>query len=290
MTFPTLRTMRPRQWLKNIFVLPALVFSKHVFEGYYLGQCLAGMLCFMSLSSAVYLFNDVVDVEQDRLHPEKSKRPIAAGEISVARALIAATVLLVLGLAGAFWLRLEFGYVVLAYGLLNIAYSLKLKHVVLVDVMLVAAGFLLRALGGAVVIAVEISTWFILCSFTLPLFLTVVKRRQELVVLEEGAGAHRAILAEYSVPFLDHITAILTSATLVFYALYAMGVGEGDGMARQMQWTIPFVLYGILRYLYVVYRRRDGDDPTEVVWRDRPLQINLVLWVAASIWGLYGSP
>lgn len=289
MIFPLLRATRPQQWLKNLFVLPALIFSKHVFEWDYLLQSLGGMLCFWVLSCAVYLFNDLVDVEQDRLHPEKSKRPIAAGELGKTQALIASACLAIIGIVGAFWLRFEFGYVVLAYALFNLAYSLRLKRVVLVDVMLVAAGFFLRALGGAVVIAVEISTWFILCSFTLPLFLTVVKRRQELVLLEGKADAHRAILAEYSVPFLDHIAAILTSATLVFYALYAMEVGEEEA-GRQMQWTIPFVLYGIFRYLYVVYRYHDGGDPTAVVWRDRPLQINLGLWVAASILGLYTLP
>lgn len=289
MLFQILLSMRPQQWIKNLFVLPALVFSGHAFDREYARCSLEGMGCFCLLSGAVYLCNDVFDVGQDRLHPEKSKRPIAAGRLPIAAALAAAAALFVLGLGFAFWLRAEFGYVALIYAALNLAYSLKLKHVVLVDVLIVAAGFLLRALGGALVIAVEISTWFTLCTFALALFLAAVKRRQELVILEQGAGQHRAILDEYSIPFLDQIIAVLTSAALVCYALYAMGVGESQ-TGRHMQWTIPFVLYGLLRYLYVVYQRGAGDNPTSVLWRDRPLQLALLLWVLASGLGIYGLP
>ena len=290
MLFQILLAMRPRQWVKNFFVLPALIFSKHLFEWDYLNRSVAGVLCFCLLSGAIYLFNDLFDLEQDRLHPDKSKRPIAVGLIPVPVALVAAGVLLVLGLGSAFLLQVYFGYVAVMYAGLNLAYSYRLKHVVLVDVLIVAFGFLLRPVGGALVIEVEISTWFILCSFMLALFLAVAKRRQELVIMEESAGEHRAILAEYSVPFLDQIISVLTSATLVCYALYAMGVGEGVGASRHMQWTIPFVLYGILRYLYVVYRQGGGDNPTAVVWKDRPLQINMVLWIAVSMLGLYLGP
>jgi 4-hydroxybenzoate polyprenyltransferase len=240
------------------------------------------------LSGVVYLFNDFFDREQDRLHPEKRHRPIAAGKISIPLAMGAALVLLVFALAFAFWLHPHFGFVALIYAALNVAYSLKLKHVVLVDVLIVATGFLLRALGGALVIEVFISTWFIICIFMLALFLAVVKRRQEIVALEEAAGDHRAILDEYSLLFLDQTIAALTAAILVCYALYAMGVGDGQG--GQMRWTIPFVLYGLLRYLYLVYHRGGGDDPTTVIWSDRPMQITALLWMAASALGLYLLP
>ena len=287
MVFQLLLSMRPRQWVKNAFVLPALVFSKHLFEWSYLRLSLGAVACFCLLSGAIYLINDTADVEQDRLHPQKSRRPIPAGQLPIPLALGTAIFLLAGALIGAFSMHPHFGYVALVYAIFNLAYSFKLKQVVLIDVLIVASGFLLRALGGGLVIEVPISPWFILCTFTLALFLAVVKRRQELVMLAEGAGEHRAILDEYSLPFLDQIISILTSATLVCYALYAMGVGEMGGTHRQMQWTIPFVLYGILRYLYVVFRKGGGDNPTAVVWKDRPLQIDLLLWLVVSVLGYY---
>ena len=280
--------MRPRQWVKNVFVLPALIFSRHLFEFSYLWRSAAAVACFVLLSGVVYLCNDIFDRDQDRLHPEKRHRPLAAGKVSVALAWAAVLVLLVVALMAAFLLQRDFGVVAAIYVALNVGYSLKFKHVVLVDVLIVAAGFLLRAMGGALAIEVFISTWFIICTFMLALFLAVVKRRQEIVALEEAAGDHRAILKEYSLPFLDQVISALTAATLVCYALYAMGVGDGKG--AQMQWTIPFVLYGLLRYLYLVYHRGHGDDPTAVVWRDRPLQINTLLWLSACALGLYSTP
>ena len=283
--------MRPKQWIKNAFVLPALVFSGYLFEWNYVFLGLSATGCFCLLSSAIYLVNDIFDAKQDRLHPRKSERPIASGQLSVPMAVAAAAVLLTIGLFGAFWTHPHFGYMALVYTGFNLAYSCKLKHVVIVDVLIVALGYLLRGLGGGVVLEVTISTWFILCSFMLALFLAVIKRRQELIWLEKGATAHRAILKEYSVPLLDQVVSVITSATLVCYVLYAMGVGESEATySHQMQWTIPFVLYGILRYLYLVYQRGSGDNPTAVAWKDRPLQINMVLWMAVSTLGIYVLP
>ena len=290
MLFQILLATRPREWVKNLFVLLALIFSKHLFEWQFVGRSAAAAACFCLLSAGVYLCNDVFDLKQDRVHPAKSARPLAAGRVPVPLALAAAVLLLASGAVGAFLLHRHFGYLALIYVGLNLAYSSRLKHVVLIDVLIVASGFLLRPLAGAVVIQVAISTWFVLCSFMLALFLAVLKRRQELIVLAGNAAAHRAILERYTVPFLDQIVSVLTSATLVCYALYAMGVGDGSGGPRHMQWTIPFVLYGMLRYLYVVYCLGQGDSPTAVVWRDRPLQINLVLWVLCSLAALYASP
>lgn len=289
MLYQLLRATRPQQWIKNLFVLPALVFSGHALEADYVLRALAGLLCFCALSGAVYLGNDILDLPQDRLHPEKCRRPIAAGLVSVPVAALAALLLSATALAGAFWLRPPFGMLALAYALLNLAYSWKLKHLVLIDVLIVASGFLLRALGGALVIAVGISTWFILCTFTLALFLAVVKRRQELVGLAQGAGQHRSTLDQYNLPFLDQVISVLTSSALVCYALYATGVGESQ-TGSHMQLTIPFVLYGILRYLYLVYRQGEGANPTAVIWRDRPLQVALVLWGLACAAGIYGLP
>ena len=282
MLYSLLISTRPRQWVKNIFVFPAILFSQHLFEIDYLLRSVWAALCFCFLSGAVYLLNDVLDRKRDRVHPLKSKRPIASGAVSLGAAVATSAVLSAGSIWMSFRLNEEFGWVSLTYAMLNVAYSIRLKHVVLLDVLIVASGFLLRALGGALAIQVFISTWFILCTFMLALFLAVIKRRQELVALEGRAGEHRSILEAYSLPFLDQLISVLTASTLVCYALYAMGVGA------RMQWTIPFVLYGMLRYLYIAYHVGSGENPTLVVWRDRPLQICGVLWLIASGFGVYG--
>ena len=232
--------------------------------------------------------NDILDVERDRQHPQKSRRPLAAGRVPVPVATTLSLILFAAGIGASYVVSPRLGHVVALYCALNVIYSGWLKRFVLIDVLIVAFGFLLRAMGGAVVIDVYISTWFILCSFTLALFLATVKRRQELVRLDDDAGTHRQSLEQYSVAYLDQVISVLTSVTLVCYALYAMGVGEdGANLSREMQWTIPFVLYGILRYLYVVYRQQGGESPTVVIWNDRPLQVTVVLWVLASVLILY---
>lgn len=285
MLYQVLLSTRPRQWVKNLLVLAALVFSRHLLEWSYAVVAAAGAVCFCALSGGVYLANDVSDRERDRGHPTKGERPVAAGALGALPAALAAGVLLGGGLVASYLLHPKFGAVATAYAVLNLAYSFGLKKLVLVDILVVATGFLLRAVGGAVVIEVAISTWFVLCSFTLALFLAAVKRRQELVNLEGAAVAHRPALEEYGVEYLDQVISILTSATLVCYALYAVGVGEGG--SRGMQWTIPFVLYGILRYLYLVYRRDSGDNPTALLWQDRPLQVAVGLWLTTSVAALY---
>ena len=288
MIVDVLVSMRPRQWVKNAFVLAALIFSKHLFEWTYLLPTLCAVGCFLAVSCAVYLLNDITDIERDRQHPQKCSRPLAAGRVPVAVAMALSLVLFAAGAAAAYMTSPRLGHVVALYCVLNIIYSYGLKRFVLIDVLVVAFGFLLRAMGGAVVIDVYISTWFILCSFTLALFLATVKRRQELVKLDEDASAHRESLEQYSVAYLDQVISVLTSATLVCYSLYAMGVGEeAANLSREMQWTIPFVLYGILRYLYVVYRQQGGESPTAVIWDDRPLQVTVVLWVLTSVLILY---
>jgi len=289
MLYQILLSTRPRQWVKNLLVLAALVFSRHLFEWAYVGPSLLALGCFCVLSGGVYLVNDLRDAEGDRRHPRKAMRPLAAGSLRPGAAAAAAVALLASGLALAFGLSPRFGGVAAAYVGLNLAYSYRLQHTVLLDVLSVATGFLLRALGGALVIDVEISAWFVLCSFGLALFLAVVKRRQELLKLEADAGGHRAALDYYSVTYLDQVISVVTSATLVCYALYAMGVGEGTTHAAGMRWTIPCVLYGVLRYLHLVYGEGQGDNPTAIVWRDRPLQCTILLWLLVSVAAVYGS-
>ena len=290
MLYQILLSTRPRQWVKNLLVLAALVFSGHLFEWAYLAPSVAGLACFCVLSGSVYLINDLWDVERDRRHPRKALRPIASGSLGSRPAVAAAVILAAFGLTVAFGLHPRFGWVALTYVGLNLAYSYRLKHTVVLDVLSVATGFLLRALAGALVIDVEISAWFVLCSFALALFLAVVKRRQELLKIPTDPGRHRASLEHYSVAYLDQVISVLTSATLVCYALYAMGVGEGGAHAVGMRWTVPFVLYGVLRYLYLVYREGEGDNPTAVIWRDRPLQYTILLWALVSAVAMYGIP
>lgn len=289
MLYQFLLATRPRQWVKNAVVLAALVFSRHLRDAEYLVTALAAAGAFVILSAAVYLFNDVADYHLDRIHPDKSKRPIASGRLPRWLALSASLALTVGSVWAGWLLQHAFGMVLVVYAVLNAAYSLGLKRAVLVDILVIASGFLLRAVGGAVVIDVEISSWFILCTFTLTLLLAAGKRRQELVVLEEGAAKHRPALAAYDVAFLDQVIGLLASATVVCYALYAIGVGDRGLTAKShMQWTVPFVLYGVLRYLYLVSRGR-GEDPTALLWRDRPLQLALALWAGLSLALVYGG-
>ena len=286
-----LRSMRPRQWIKNVFVLAALIFSQHLLDGTYALRSLAAFALFCLLSGAIYLINDLFDIEKDRSHPEKRHRPLASGRLAPSTALIAAVLILALSLAGSFALHWTFGLIVLGYGAMNLAYSAWLKRVVILDVMIVAFGFLLRAVAGALVIEVEISSWFVLCTALLALFLGFVKRRHERIALAENATGHREALEEYSPQFLDQMIAVVTSSALVTYALYTMSseVMTKLGTERLIL-TIPFVLYGIFRYLYLAYEKNEGGSPASVLLRDRPLQINIGLWALSVVVILYLLP
>ena len=275
-----IHAMRPREWVKNVFVLAALVFTKRIFEP---GDLLQGGLafaCFCLISGAAYLFNDIRDRENDRQHPLKRRRPIASGALRVSVAAIAAVLLALIALIGGFYVHPHFGIVLLIYAVLNIAYTLYLKHIVILDVMIIAAGFLLRAIGGAVAIQVAISSWFILCTMLLALFLGFAKRRHELALLEGDASTHRRILAEYSPQFLDQIIAIVTAGALVSYALYTMSPDVIEKLGtKYLNLTIPFVIYGMLRYLYLIYKKDGGGNPTSTVLGDFPLLIACALWL-----------
>ena len=284
-------SLRPKQWLKNIFVLPALVFSDNLFNSSLLLTSIYALFCFCALSGAVYMLNDVVDRDRDALHPEKRFRPIAAGELSVSIAFFISVLLSGTAITVAFNLENSFGWIAVIYLVQNLAYSVWLKHIVLIDVITISAGFLLRAVGGGVVLQVPISSWFVLCTFTLALFLACIKRRQELIILKDDAVGHRNILGQYSLPFLNQVISILTAATLVCYSLYAMGVGDSRILfSKNMEWTIPFVLYGLLRYLYVVYEEGLGDNPTSVVLGDKPLKLTVALWLLTAVLSIYALP
>lgn len=279
---PLFTALRPQQWIKNFFVLAALIFSRHLFDLDYLLRGGLAFVCFCAMSSAVYLFNDIQDRENDRYHPDKRHRPIASGALGVSAAAAASLFIAAIALAGAFYTHPHFGLAFLLYALLNIAYSLFVKHIVILDVMFIAAGFLLRAIGGALAIEVDISSWFILCTLLLALFLGFGKRRQELLLLEDHATGHRRILAEYSPQFLDQVIAVVTAGSLVSYALYTMSPDVAEKLGTpHLNITVPFVVYGLLRYLYLVYHKNQGGNPASAVLCDPPLLIACGLWVLA---------
>jgi 4-hydroxybenzoate polyprenyltransferase len=281
-------SLRPRQWSKNLFVFAGLIFSQSLFTPLF-WPALAAFLIFCALSGAIYVFNDLADVEKDRLHPTKRNRPIASGALATPTAAALGVVLLVGSLGAAFRLSVPFFLVAAAYAILLTAYSLWLKHLVILDVLTVAAGFVLRAVGGAAAIAVEISGWLVICTILVALFLALGKRRHEYRTLRGDAAAHRPILAEYSESFLDQMVAVVTASTVTAYALYTM---SPDTVAkfhtRLLPVTLPFVLYGIFRYLYLLYRRELGGNPSDLLLNDRALLVNTVLWMLSLLVIIYG--
>jgi 4-hydroxybenzoate polyprenyltransferase len=275
--------MRPQQGVKNFFLFAALIFSRHLFVINELAATCLGFLFFSLVSSGVYVFNDIVDLEKDRLHPIKSKRPLPSGKLSISTASIVSILLIVSGLVGGFLLNTQFGIVALLYALINVFYTYKLKEVVILDVMTIAAGFVMRVAAGAVLINVYISEWLIICTVLLSLFLGFSKRRHELSVLESHANEHRAVLQSYSRYFLDQMIGVVTAATVMSYTLYTVSERTVHEFGTpHLIYTVPFVLYGIFRYLYLVHKKEEGGDPTKIVLTDKPLLFNVILWVVTA--------
>ena len=282
-----LRTMRPRQWIKNLIVFMALLFS--IEQDWQvsdpdswlplLGRSALVFLFFSLISSADYLVNDVVDRESDRLHPRKRHRPIAAGLLSPRTAVWWALALAAVALGGSFALEWQVGAVLAGYIALMLSYSFVLKHMVLMDMMAIGAGFVLRAMSGGLAIDVPISPWLYVVTALGALFLVIHKRRAELTLLESGAANHRPILEEYSSDLLDQMASLVTASTLIAYGLYTFSA-ENLPENNAMMLTIPFVLYGLLRYLYLVHQRDAGGSPEEVLLRDWPLILDILLWLA----------
>jgi 4-hydroxybenzoate polyprenyltransferase len=283
-------SLRPHQWTKNLVVLAAIAFSKHLFDGDAVVRAGSAFLVFCALSGAAYLANDLVDAERDRAHPVKRRRPIASGDLPVPVARFAGAALLVLGLLASWALGPEFFLCAVAYVGLNAAYTFGLKNVVILDVLAVALGFVLRAVAGAVAIQVVFSEWLIVCTLLLSLFLSLAKRRHELVTLEDAAG-HRSILAEYSPYLLDQMTAVVTASCLMAYAFYTLAPETIEKYRTdRLALTIPFVIYGIFRYLYLVHRKEQGGSPTDVLLTDRPLLAATVLWGLVVVLIVYTAP
>jgi 4-hydroxybenzoate polyprenyltransferase len=283
-----IKTMRPDQWTKNFVLFAGLIFAHHLFNPGLLGTSVMAFLLFCLLSSAIYIINDIQDIEQDRAHPLKSKRPIAAGLLTIPTATVFAVMLTGVALVCSFWLDREFGYATLVYFLLLSAYSFYLKHIVILDVLTLAIGFVLRAIAGAVVIHVEFSSWLLLCTILLALFLGLSKRRHELVLLGDHAQSHRKILEEYSPYLLDQMIGVVTASTLMAYALYTMAPETIQKFGtKYMILTIPFVIYGIFRYLYLVHQKEQGGNPTTLLISDKPILLNVLLWGLVSVVLIY---
>ncbi len=281
-------SLRPRQWVKNLFVFAGVIFAQKLFTPAIWVAC-GAFAIFCALAGAIYLLNDVADRERDRLHPKKCERPIAAGRLGVGGATVTAVLLIVAGLGASALLPRAFLATALAYVGLLVAYSAWLKHIVLVDVLVVASGFVLRAVAGAVAIDVDMSGWLLICTILLALFLVLGKRRYEYLALGGEAAVQRPILAEYSPALLDQMIAVVTASTVTAYALYTMSPETVEKFqTRLLPATLPFVLYGIFRYLYLLYRRQLGGNPSELFLNDGALLVNAVCWILAVLLIIYG--
>jgi len=286
-------SLRPDQWTKNLIVFAALIFAVKLLDPAALANASAAFLIFCALSGAVYLVNDVSDREQDRLHPIKRKRPIAAGELSPGTAIGWAVVLSAGGLVAAFTLRPAFAAVAAAYLVLFALYTRWLKHMVVLDVMTIAIGFVLRAVAGGLVINVHISNWLLVCTMLGALFLGLAKRRHEITLLAEGAKGHRRILEEYDPYLLDQMIGVVAAATMVAYIIYCASPETHAYFGTEwMVLTTPFPVYGLFRYLYLVHRKAGGGSPSDMLLEDRPLLACVLLWgitAVAIIYRPFGS-
>jgi 4-hydroxybenzoate polyprenyltransferase len=273
-----LKTMRPRQWAKNVFIFAALVFDKQLLNPDSFLRTLAGFALFCLISSSVYIFNDLADVEADRQHPEKKNRPIASGKLSVSAAWIAGIILVIVTLGLSFFLTRGFETVIAIYFIINMAYSKWLKHIPILDVLIIATGFVLRVHAGVTLIQVQrFSPWLYVVMTLLALFLGFGKRRAELALLAQGAGSHRKVLDGYTLPLLDQYIMIVSGTTIVAYSLYTFSAPNVPDN-HSMMLTIPFVVYAIFRYLYLIEVEHAGGAPEEILLSDRPFQIAMFLW------------
>ena len=276
-------SMRPKHWIKNLFIFAPVVFSQNLLNPVVLWRAALVCISFCFLTGCVYIINDIMDLEKDRIHPIKRFRPLAAGTVKVSHAKAFAVSLLGMSLLLSFVLNTNFGIITSVYFLINLAYSFYLKNVVIVDVFIISVGFFLRVLGGAEVLGVDVSSRLLICTILLALFLAFSKRRHELVILDEEAKQHRKILAEYSPYFLDQMISVVTASTVVTYLLYTISdetVAKFN--TRYLIVTVVFVLYGVFRYLYLVHQKAGGGNPTTELIGDRPLMLNMVLWILTA--------
>jgi len=277
--------LRPRHWVKNLFVVAPLLFSQQYRDTTQCWRSLLALAAFCAISSAIYVVNDLADLTEDQKHPIKKNRPLAQGILSSNHAMILIVVLVAANLSLSWMLGSNFLLISLIYLAINTLYSFGIKHVAILDVMTIAAGFVLRILAGSVAIGVGPSHWLVLCTIMVSLFLGFTKRRAELVSVE-GAGEHtRKVLQDYSIAFLDQVIPMVTAATIICYALYTVDDRTLSVLGtRAMLLTVPSVMYGLFRYIYLIYHEQKGADPTDLVCRDAPTLINLLIWVLISVW------
>ncbi|MFC1591143.1 decaprenyl-phosphate phosphoribosyltransferase [Thermodesulfobacteriota bacterium] len=284
-----LRSIRPKQWTKNLIIFAPLLFSQNLRDQERILQSIFAFAVFCIVSGCVYILNDLIDLEQDKRHPIKSTRPLASGLLKPNIARIAFVVLLLAaGFISASFLNLQFSIATCIYLVLQIAYSTYLKHVVIIDVFCIAAGFVLRVIAGAEAIDVTFSTWLLFCTMLLSLFLALSKRRHELILLEGDAIHHRKILFEYSPSLLDHMISIVTTSTVIAYILYTISEDTVEKFGTDgLKYTVPFVLYGVFRYLYLIHQKNEGGSPEKVLLNDRPILFTVLLYGLTACLILY---
>ena len=281
------QTMRPRQWTKNGFVLVPLFFDRQLTDWHSVQRSLFAFILLCLMSGSVYIMNDLADIEGDRQHPKKRLRPLPAGKLNPLFAGVMCVIFSLGSIVAGFFISKLFGIILISYLVVQIAYTFKLKHVVLIDVAIVAAGFILRIAAGVAAIQVQrFSPWLYVFGGFLALFMILGKRRHEIVSLGEGASSHRKILQEYTVEFLDILIGIVTTSAIVSYSLYTF-LAEGVPENHIMMGTIPFLIYGIFRYMYLIHIRHEGGAPEEILLRDRPMQITLVFYFFVLVLALY---
>lgn len=277
-----IRTMRPKQWTKNGFVYAGILFDQQILDAEPFARVTFAFVLLCLSSSTIYIINDLIDIERDRLHPRKRLRPLPSGQLPVSWAIGAAIVLPLLALGLSLWFSPPLTLVLLGYLALHIAYSLWLKNIVLIDVFAIAAGFILRIVAGIVVIDVtHFSPWLYICAGLLALFLAVGKRRQELILLAEEASNHRAAYKDYNMPLLDDMLRMVTTGSVITYMLYTIESQTIRSNEHRMLLTVPFVVYGIFRYLYLIHVEGEGSAPDELLFKDWPLLLDVALWVVA---------
>ncbi len=281
--------LRIKQWIKNLFVFAPIVFSKRFLDLDFFLPTLIVFFLLSFISSGLYVINDIIDSKKDRLHPDKKNRPIASGRIKKNFALLLSLILIITPLTYSFFMELNLFLIFLIYIVLNILYSFFLKKVVIIDVMVISANFVLRVFSGSMLFSIPISSWLILCTIFLSLFLGFSKRRFELYSLGGNAVNHREVLSLYSIPFLDQMITIVTASTIISYALYTVSEETVKRFGSGLIYSLPFVLYGIFRYLFIVYVKGKGGDPTKVLTEDIPLIIDILLWSLFIVGYIYLS-
>lgn len=280
--------LRPKQWIKNLFIFLPLIFGKKLFSYDDNLKTLIAFFLFCITSSAAYVINDIIDIKEDKHHPTKRLRPIASGKMSIKQANLMAFILGTISISSSFLLNLNFGLVMLGYLISNFVYSIALKELVIIDVFCIGVFFLLRIIAGGIIARVQLSHWFIFMTVLLALFLGFNKRRQELKMLKRKTGFHRALLNMYSIDFIDQMVSTITASIVIVYLLYVVDLLTcATFKMRNIIYTIPFVYYGIFRYLYLVYKVGKEGDPTSLLLVDKPMQLNLLLWIVICIAVIY---